>query len=340
MGILGKILAIFNVLAAIAFVAVAALDYGKHQAWSFAVLQQDFVLKGLPVDDSDKDAEGQTLVSYMNGTMQNQLFSGAGAPVQTQQKEVENRHGALQQSIQSAANDDDKRKKLEAILVPLARTLGDRQELQRQIRDPNNNVNDLVTKPDGPFEAAFKDARAPGSQPGTAAELGSAKRQAIAHVLIGTSQTPADNQRAMIVVGATNYTRELDDQAAALRDMVPELQRTIANDRSTFEIEHKALIGQIIALVERVRDAQQSIDKQKEMLEIHKGLVDKRRNDVADLSKRIEDAKVATAAALAEQTNLEKQLFDADVRMAAEEAKNQRLERDIKTRELGSEGGK
>ncbi len=330
MGITGKILAIFNVLAGIAFISMAALDYGKHQAWTFAVLQEDYVLQGLPVDEKDPGPDGQPLSPYM----QKQL----GATVKSQHDEISPRHNALKQAVDSA-QDDEKRKKLEAILVPLARTLGDREELRRQIQSPTNPVNDLLTKPDGPFETAFKDALAPG-QPGNSVEQGSARRQAIAHVLIGTSQNQADLQRAMTAVGAINYVRELDAQALALNAMVPELQRSIVNDREAFAVEHRALIGQIIALADRVRDAQQNIDRQNELVERHKGIVDKRRADVADLNKRIEDAKKATAVALAEQTDLEKQLFAADTKVAAEESKNQRLEREIKTRELGSEGGK
>jgi predicted nucleic acid-binding Zn-ribbon protein len=337
MGTLGKVLAICNVLAGIAFIAVAALDYGQRQAWSFLVLQQDFVLNGLPVDDGDKDAEGEPQVKYMTPLMQSKLGIQG---VKTQKEEVDKRHAALQQEIQSPANEDEKRKKLEAILVPLARTLGEREDLRRQIHDTATKIDDLLMKPDGPFESAFRDALSGAGQPGTAADVGSQKRRAIAHLLIGTSQTPADYQRTILVVGATNYTRELDNQSAALRDMVPELQRTIAGDRSAFEVAHKALIQQIIALAERVRDAEENIDKQKELLQKHKGLVERRQGDVADLTKRIADARAATEAALQEQTRLEKQLFAADTKVAEEEKKNQQFEREIKSRELSSEGGK
>jgi hypothetical protein len=275
-------------------------------------------------------------VNYLSDRMQNQLFAGVqGGRVTTQDDEVKRRQAELRQAVQG--NDEEKRKKLEAILVPLAVTLGDREELRREIHEAK--IDDLM-KPDGPFESAFKEALSNVPQPGTGAEIGSQKRQAIAHLLIGTSQTPADYQRAMVVVGATNYVRELESQASALAAMTPELQLTIASDRSAFEVEHKAIVEQIIALAERVRDAEENISNQRELLEKHKGLVEKRRNDVADLQKRIADAKLVTAAELATQSDLENQLFKADAKVAAEEHKNQRLEREIKARELGSEGGK
>ena len=60
MSTLNKVLAILNVVvAAILCLPLAGLDYGKRQAWMFAVLREDFVLKGLPVDDNEKDAEGK-----------------------------------------------------------------------------------------------------------------------------------------------------------------------------------------------------------------------------------------------------------------------------------------
>ena len=40
MGLLGKTLAILNVLAAIGFLVVAPMDYGKQRAWSTLVFQQ------------------------------------------------------------------------------------------------------------------------------------------------------------------------------------------------------------------------------------------------------------------------------------------------------------
>ena len=45
MGLLGKILAILNVLAAIGFLVVAFMDYGKQRAWSTAVFQQELLAR-------------------------------------------------------------------------------------------------------------------------------------------------------------------------------------------------------------------------------------------------------------------------------------------------------
>src|SRR5262249_6796367 len=62
MSLLGKILAIFNVLAAVAFFYVASIDWAKHEAWADAALQHDLVIQGLPVDDQERDAQGNLRV--------------------------------------------------------------------------------------------------------------------------------------------------------------------------------------------------------------------------------------------------------------------------------------
>jgi len=346
MGTAGKTLAILNVLAGIGFVCMAALDYGQRQAWSFQVLAQDFVLKGLPVDEDEKDVEGQPLVSLCGDKtrMQKQLFSGVQGPaVPTQRAEVKNRHDALKDKIQQEPNDEAKRKLLEATLVPLATTLGDREELRRHIQA--DKIDDLL-EPDGPFEAPFKEALAGkvAVQSGAGAPSPDLereqRRQGIAHLLVGSAQDNAEYQRALVIVGASHFARELESQSVSLGEMVPKLQLVVAGDRATFQTEHKVLLQQIIALADRVRDAEDTLEKHKVLLQKHRNLVDSRQQDAADLTKRIAAAKVAYGVALQRQSELEKQLFAADAAVAAEEAKNERLEREVKTQELSSEGGK
>src|SRR6516162_4943535 len=116
MGIAGKILAIANVLAAIAFIAVAALNYGQRQVWSFAVREQEFQINGLPVDDEETDADGNILVNLVNARVQRDL--GIPQTVKVQTKALDERKNALL----NAAGDDSA--KLQAVLIPLAQTAG------------------------------------------------------------------------------------------------------------------------------------------------------------------------------------------------------------------------
>src|SRR5205823_5487821 len=95
MSTFGKALAIVNVLAAAAFIWLAIADYGKRQSMAFQVQQADFVLKGLPVDETEKTPEGDVQVELIGNRMAQQLFSGAGQPVKTQAAEVKKRQADL-----------------------------------------------------------------------------------------------------------------------------------------------------------------------------------------------------------------------------------------------------
>jgi hypothetical protein len=248
---LGKVLAILNVVAAIAFLILAGRDYGIRKAWTFAVLQEDFILKGLPVDDDEKDAEGRPLVTLVGKRMQEQLFKGLSEPVTTQKAEAQRRQKALLAEIGEKADASDKKKSIERALVPLAQSWGQRDELRRKIRDPNVSVESLLAA-DGPFEAAFKEALE-GKTPTDQQLAFEERRQAIAHLLCNVSDNPDDHRRALAVVGIRAYVHEVDAQATALRNMVPEIQHALAADLAGFEVEHKDLIRQIVVLADRVR---------------------------------------------------------------------------------------
>ncbi len=58
MSLLGKILALVNILAAVGFIYLAASDYGKRQQWSYAVYRHDLAINGLPLDEKEVDVDG------------------------------------------------------------------------------------------------------------------------------------------------------------------------------------------------------------------------------------------------------------------------------------------
>jgi hypothetical protein len=85
MSLFGKLLAILNVLVAIAFIVVALLDYGQRQAWSHAVFRDNLLLVGLPLDENETDVEGTKIINLLDKETVAQVFSGAGTPPQTTQ---------------------------------------------------------------------------------------------------------------------------------------------------------------------------------------------------------------------------------------------------------------
>jgi hypothetical protein len=330
MSTFGKVLAILNAVVAAIFIWVAVLDYSKHQAWAFHVLQEDFTLHGLPIDETERNADGDLLVEMVGNRMATQLFSGAGQPVKTQTAEVKARQAALLETVNSAADTQAKKAKIEEIVLPLAHSAVERANLHAAIQKAEEK--DLGS--DGPFlgsgsffDTAFQDA----NRSGEAVEH---RRDAIARFLFCTG-SPENFQRTMTVVGLEHYSREVERQATALADMVPQVEVAMADERADFVKNNRALIQEIIDAAERVRRLQDDGEKQKAQLQQYNVLIADRNKDIVDLRKQIQTVQDATRAALAKQGDYEKALFEAQKQVATTNAANQRLETEIKTRELG-----
>jgi hypothetical protein len=130
MSLLGKVLAFLNVLAAVGFVCVAALDYGKHRAWSHAVFTGDLLINGLPLDNSQTDAEGNVLADQIGPETQRKLFERSGSPpVATQEDEVKRVQDRVNSFISSAGDTKAQLAQLARVLMPFAETNLRREQL-------------------------------------------------------------------------------------------------------------------------------------------------------------------------------------------------------------------
>ncbi len=129
MSLFGKILAVLNVLAAIGFVCVAALDYGKRQAWSHAVFMGDLLINGLPLDAQEVGPDGKPLSERLGETQRGRLFERAGGqPVATQEAEV----ARVRDRVNSAVTAGDAKSQagtLARVLLPFAETNLQRERL-------------------------------------------------------------------------------------------------------------------------------------------------------------------------------------------------------------------
>jgi hypothetical protein len=307
MGIAGKILAIANVIAAIVFIGVAALDYGQRQSWTFAVKEQDLLINGLPVDATEKDADGNPLVDSISERVQKDFLGRTG--IKSQDEELTDRR----KQLDAAAGDDVA--KLQQVLIPLAQTAGQR-DAWRQITDPaklREILNEQFTLASGPVGE---------------------RRQAIARLLFATSQSPEDLNRTLAVVGLSAFAHAANTQAANLQSMVPVYETAIDNDRTEFAVKHKALVQQIQTLAERVQDMQDTLKKQTEVKERHTALLKRRQEVVADLQQTIANTQKAAEAALAQQSKTEAETFAAQQAVTTTEQRNQELERTLRGLEL------
>jgi hypothetical protein len=342
MGLLGKILAIFNVLAAIGFLVVAVMDYGKQRAWSTLVFQQDLLRDGLPLDDTEKDADGDVISQKIGASTLQQLLTG-GQPVTTQVAEVKGRQTALQNAISQAGGEPEQRAKMKEILLPLATTFGEREELKRRI---DTEPMDQLQGDDGPFKAAFREAlegktaakiKEPGADAATLRPVGEdLRRHAIAHLLFNLGDKPESyDQRLQGVIGVKAFLAEVTNQVAVTKDLLDSYEAAIRNESHPFELKDRELISQIIAFAQRLQEQREVLQKQETNRDVHRALVNKRKQDITEMLARIDNEKKILDANLARQKELETALDKANKEAAQTSETNKALEKQIRSRETG-----
>ncbi len=298
MGLLGKILAILNVLAAIGFLAVAVMDYGKQRAWSTLVFQEDLLRDGLPLDDTEKDFNGEVISKKIGTYTLQQLLTG-GQPVTTQVAEVRQRQSALNDAINQAGGEPEQRAKMAEILLPIATSFGDREEMKRRIaKEPM----DQLQGEDGPFKTAFREAiegkadpkiKGPGvDQAAPHALSAELRRQAIAHLLFNLGDKPQNyDQRLQGVIGMKAFLQEAVNQLAVNKELLDAYELAIRKESQPFELNHRELLAQILASAERLQDQRAVLQKQEENRDVHNSLVAKRKQAIEAMLAQIDGAQ-------------------------------------------------
>ncbi len=77
---LGKILAVLNIVATLAFVYLAFQDFAKREAWAYANYVHDVAVNGLPLDDKVTDDREEVRCFTSWPTTPRRSGSGATAP--------------------------------------------------------------------------------------------------------------------------------------------------------------------------------------------------------------------------------------------------------------------
>ncbi|HZT82293.1 MAG TPA: hypothetical protein VFA26_18845 [Gemmataceae bacterium] len=372
MSLFGKVLVFLNALAALAFVCLAALDYGQRTAWSYAVHRHELALNGLPLDEKELDVDGHPRYLDICERTQRELFGGQ--PVRTQAEEVQRVQGRVQGIIDGSEPlevidplDFKKGKvklttrfqKLAWVLLPLAPDESQREQLMARIRDDKNTSDKLEGEKQtldemlaAPFNAALQ-----GPNPGKPDP--DARRHATAHLLLalsdvlqeaeGGAAAPAPGQptaespaykRALAVVGLREATRELDRQSAQLGRMTDETSRSLLEAHTQFAIQHRRLLDRLEDMAEDVQLAKDFLDAQQNLLAQQQVIVNERQKQVQDLQNQLAAAQKQTRAKLDELDRMQRSTFDAQVRLRDANKQNQYLESELRKLEVGGEGKK
>ena len=353
MSSLGKILAVLNVLAAIGFLAVAGLDWGKKQVWADAFQQRELLLNGLPVDANDKDKEGRPRADDLRKSVVNELFQKAGGnPVRTQDDEVKKVKDRVQAQVDSP--NGKKADKLIDVLWYLATTEDERQRLldlrTAPIRDTDvlqsqlNQAFDWVNQ--APQGATFRDSfkkTEPAQLPPDD------KRHRIASLLfrltpyLAKEENPAPKDllesqaynRYIAVVGFAAAARAVDERAQALRRFYDDTAAAIDRDRDAFVQEQRTLLAQLEDIRGRVEDQKRHLRDENGLLAKEKAVVADRKQILTRLDNELAAAREETKNQLAVQEKMEKQLFQSRKNFRNAFDKNEELERQIRGLEKG-----
>ena len=149
MTILGKLLAIANVLAAVGFLYLAATDWALRHKWTYAVYRHQLTMDGLPVDEAEIDPadDAPHVAKLSEKTLQDIFKQAGGPPVKTQKDAVQRAQSDFKATIDGLADDKAKRERLASLLLPLARTRGERDELHNRIMDEKKSVAEIKRTP-------------------------------------------------------------------------------------------------------------------------------------------------------------------------------------------------
>src|SRR5215471_6114361 len=177
MSVFGYFVAGLNIIAAGAFLYLAAMDYSVRQAWAYTLYRYELAQNGMPVDQTETDEHGRPKYLNMNDDLRIEL--AGSKDILTQDDALEARRRDIQAKIdnpdiKSSLVDQrlagEKVPKYVEVLLPLARNAKEREYLALQL--PQKDPNKLAQQ----FNEHFDRAKGQKDR--------DEKRRAIAHLLV------------------------------------------------------------------------------------------------------------------------------------------------------------
>lgn len=323
MATLGKVLAVFNVLAAIGFLVVAGMDYNKRQSWAFSHFMHQIAVTGLPLDKDDDTGRlpGRTISDQFGKDANKELFPGGNGP-KTQEEEVAGTVTAFKNVVGGAADLNAKRAIVAEHLLPELSRAEERDDVIRELQTVKDQagIDALVARFDAIGSRATKGDR-------------ETRRRAIADFLYNFEYTDTWHKRAQAVVGLEQYVAAAERQTARLMDMIARDRRVIAEEQAAFVAQYQAALPELTVLAAKLQALDAKLAEQKDLVQKHTALRNARKTEVMTLSNQLAAEKQAEAKERAALAALQQELFAVQQDVAKAQEKNQQLERDLRTKE-------
>jgi hypothetical protein len=334
MSLLGKIFAILNIVAAVAFVVVAGMDWGQRQRWAYAVFRHDLLVNGLPIDDKEKDSDNQPRVNQISDKVVSVILpSSTGSPVKTQEQEVDRVRNLIRGKIDSNDVPGTRSQKLARYLLPLARTGKERDELMFLKDAPQNDAEaeKLEKRLNDNFDGVkASPTRSLPERKANAARLLFCLGEAL-HEDAATDffASPA-YKRFVNVVGLNGAARAADDQSLVIEQMTEEAIRSHTAERQLFVQEHGQTLYRTLGLSDEVERQRRLLNAKEKEAADAKALVDLRKVHITKLRNDLKNLQQTTADKLAEQTQAEQDVMQHLIELRDTGNKNQEFEREIR----------
>lgn len=335
MSIFGKILIITNLLVTMGFVYLASVDWAKRATWAYAVYRDDLRINGLPIDDEEIDPiGGDPLVDHLSEGTRQQIFQHAGGnPVSTQVEEVKRVKAELQSAINGIADEPTKRATLKLILLPLARTSGDRYAVQERIDDAKVPMDELMADVNSLFDEVSGESQGGVKRPIIAQLLPRDRRQAITHLLYNIKPQEEAHARLIVIVGLKAFNEEAKLQADNLEIIADTVRYAMLGDRANFEVEYRRILDDIRDVAESIGGRVTYYEDQVKLKKDHTALREGRQKDVDDAKAALKEARDKMRKNLKDQAEQEQSLFESQRILGSTATENEKKEREIRIME-------
>jgi len=342
MSLFGKILAVFNVLAAIAFFIIGAMDYSHRTQWSYSHFRHQIALYGLPIANEDNTwrLPGRSIASDLSTNTLNDVFSTIpapfnGNPSRNQIEELNKVEMTIKAEVEAAASVADKSAILAKYLIPIQKSGADRDAIIAQLRAAKDPA--AIEALSQTLAAAFADAKcetSTGAGQQARRDL-QERRRIIADLLYNIQPDNAWHARVQTVVGLNEYAAAADRQADRLVKAAERIRIAIADERTQFVKDYLSVIPELEMLSKELKRYDERSAEQKGLLNRATALKNTRTAEVAEFNTKIQEATRVAAAETAALQSLQQRLFAVQKQLAAARDENQKLERDIRSQETG-----
>ena len=142
-------------------------------------------------------------------------------------------------------------------------------------------------------------------------------------------------KRFIFVVGVKAALEAVNEQANILQDLAFAAETEGMRQRSLFAVEHRKMVDLVRDKYTEVEHHKLLYARKKKERDIHEGLLEKRKKDVAFYQQQLTTARNETAEHLKELRKLSDALFKERTELRDNTEANQQLEKDIRALEEG-----